>query len=223
MVNNARMRRPLRKAALGSILFAGALLAAAVIVEAQQPKKVPRIGFLAGGSRSGDSLLIDTFWQRMKKLGYIAGKNIAVEYRYAEGVPERLPDFAAELVRLNVDIIVGPGSGAVAAKKATNTIPIVVTYGDPLGLGIASLAHPGGNITGLSGFPRELGGKQLQLLKEAFPRVSRVAFFWWQQNALLLEDMKVAAGALLVTLQPLELRGVDDFEPAFSAIKRDRA
>jgi len=200
------------------------ILAAVYLAEAQQPAKVPRIAFLAGGSRSGDSLLIDTFWQRMKKLGYIEGKNIAVEYRYAEGAPERLPDFAAELVRLNVDIIVGPGSGAVAAKKATNTIPIVVTYGDPVGSGlVASLAHPGGNVTGLSNFASELGGKQLELLKEAFPRVSRVAVFWWKQNAKWLEDMKVVAGALRVTLQPLELRGVDDFEPAFSAIKRDRA
>ena len=191
---------------------------------AQQSAKVPRIGFLAGGSRSGDSLLIETFWQRMKELGYIEGKNIAVEYRFAEGALERLPNYAAELVRLNVDIILAPGSGAVAAKKATNTIPIVVTYGDPVGLGlVASLAHPGGNVTGLSGFASELGGKQLELLKEAFPRVSRVAVLWWKQNTLLLEDMKVAARALGVTLQPLELRGVDDFERAFSAIKRERA
>ena len=215
--------------ALSALLFALSFLATLLFTIcssawAQQAKKLPRIAFLAGGSRSGDSLLIDTFWQRMKKLGYIEGQNIAAEYRFAEGAPERLPNFAAELVRLNVDVIVAPGSGAVAAKKATNTIPIVLTYGDPVGLGlVASLAHPGGNITGLSGFASELGGKQLELLKEAFPRVSRVAVFWWKQNALLLEDMKVAAGALRVTLQPLELRGVDDFEPAFSAIKRDRA
>ena len=213
--------------ALCAVLFA---LCAAT--EAQQTAKVPRIAFLAGGSRSADSLLIETFWQRMKALGYIEGKNITAEYRFAEGMPERLSNLAAELVRLNVDIIVAPGSGAVAAKKATNTIPIIITYGDPVGQGlVASLAHPGGNVTGLSAFISELGGKQLELLKEAFPRVSRVAVLWWNrtnpsgigQDALLLGEMKVAAGALRVTLQPLELRAVNDFEPAFSAIKKERA
>ena len=216
----------MKKARVVSILFLVVLLAVAVIAEAQQAK-VPRIAFLAGGSRSGDSLLLETFWQRMKEIGYIEGKNIAAEYRFAEGVPERLPNLAAELVRLNVDAIVAPGSGAVAAKKATNTIPIVITFGDPIGSGlVASLARPGGNVTGLSSFDSELGGKQLELLKEAFPSVSRVAVLWWSgigQDALLLRDMKVAAGALQVTLQSLEVRGVDDFEPAFSAIKKDRA
>jgi putative ABC transport system substrate-binding protein len=213
-------------------LFIAALLSTVPLIEAQQPAKVPRIAFLAGGSRSADSLLIETFWQRMKELGYIEDKNIAAEYRFAEGVPERLPNFAAELVRLNIDIIVAPGSGARAAKKATNTIPIVITYGDLVESGlVASLAHPGGNVTGLSGFISELGGKQLELLKETFPRVSRVAVLWWNrpspsgigQDVLLMGDMKVAAGALRVALQPLELRGVDDFEPAFSAIKGERA
>src|SRR3989449_1423691 len=205
------------------------LLLTVSLLEAQQ---VPRIAFLAGGSRSGDSLLIETFWQRMKELGYIEGKNIVVEYRFAEGALERLPNFAAELVRLNVDIIVAPGSGARAAKTATNTIPIVITHGDPVGLGlVASLARPGGNVTGLSGFVSGLGGKQLELVKEAFPRVSRVAVLCWNQtnppsidpNALLFGKMKAAAGALRVTLQPLELHRLDDFERAFSAIKGERA
>jgi putative tryptophan/tyrosine transport system substrate-binding protein len=213
--------------ALGALL-----LSISFPAEAEQPTKIPRIAFLAGGSRARDSLLIDTFWQRMKKLGYIEGQNIAVEYRYAEGALERLPNFAAELVRLNVDIIVAPGSGAVAAKKATNTIPIVITYGDPVGLGlVASPAHPGGNVTGLSGFVSELGGKRLELLKETFPRVSRVAVLWQNrtnpsgidQDTLSLGEMKAAAGTLRVTLQLLELRGLDDFEPAFSAIKGNRA
>jgi putative ABC transport system substrate-binding protein len=202
------------------------------VATAQQPKKVPRIAFLAGGARSADSQLIESFWQRMKELGYAEGKNIAAEYRFAEGALERLPNYAAELVRLNVDIIVAPGSGARAAKKATNTIPIVITYGDPVESGlVASLAHPGGNVTGLSGFVSELGGKQLELLKEAFPKVSLVAVLWWNQtnpsgigqDAFLLGEMKVAAGALRVTLQALELRSLDDFEPAFSAIKGERA
>src|SRR5688500_16276008 len=137
------------------------LVGAVAIAEAQQPWKVHRIAFLAGGSRSADSLLLETFWQRMKELGYIEGKNIAAEYRFADGAPERLSSFAAELVRLNIDIIVAPGSGARAAKKATDTIPIVMTYGDPVGERlVASLARPGGNVTGLSGFISELGGKQ---------------------------------------------------------------
>lgn len=210
--------------ALGVTLL---VLAAAVATEAQQKAKAPRIAFLAGGSRSGDAFLLETFWRRMKELGYIEGQNISTEYRFAEGALERLPGFAAELVRLNVDIIVAPGSGAVAAKKATDTIPIVVTHGDPVGSGlVASLAHPGGNVTGLSAFQPELGGKQLELLKETFPSVSRVAVISWagfETNVLLLRDLKVMAERLRVTLQLLELRGVDDFAPAFAAIKAERA
>ena len=115
-------------------LVAAVLLSNASFAEAQQPKKVPRIGFLAGGSRAADSLLLEAFWRRMNELGYFEGKNIAAEYRFAEGAPERLPNFAGELVRLNVDVIVGPGSGVIAAKNATNTIPVVITYaGDPVG------------------------------------------------------------------------------------------
>jgi putative ABC transport system substrate-binding protein len=214
------MRKGFISFALSALLFA-----LCVSADAQQPTKIPRIAFLAGGSRSGDSLLLNTFWQRMKELGYIEGKNIAAEYRFADGAPERLPSFAAELVRLNVDVIVAPGSGARAAKKATDTIPIVITYGDPVNDRlVASLARPGGNVTGSSAFISELGAKQLELVKEAFPNIARVAVLWWtNQNALMLEDMKAVAGALRVALQPLELRTVDDFEPAFSVIKKERA
>jgi len=192
---------------------------------AQQPTKIPRIALLAGGSRSADSLLIQTFWQRMNELGYSEGKNIAAEYRFAEGKPERLSSFAAELVRLNVNVIVAPGSGARAAKKATDTIPIVITYGDPLNDGlITSLARPGGNVTGLSGFVSELGGKQLEVLKESFPKISRVAVLWWsEQNAVMLQDMNLAARALGVTLESLELRDLHDLNPAFATIRKDRA
>ena len=216
-----------RRAFLAAV--SGSLLAAQLAADAQQqPVRIPRIGFLAGGSRSADSLLIEAFWRRLKELGYVEGKNIAAEYRFAEGALDQLPNLAAELVRLSVDLIVAPGSGAVAAKKATNRIPIVITYGDPVGTGlVASLAHPGGNVTGLSGFVSELGGKQLQLLKEAFPTISRVAVLWYPsgigQDALLLGEMKVAAGASRVTLQPLELRDLNDFAPAFAAIKGKRA
>jgi len=213
-------------------LVSGGLLAAPLVGESQQPRKVPRIGFLAAGSRSADSLLLETFWHRLKERGYVEGKNIVAEYRFAEGAPERLASFAAELVRLKVDVIVGPGSGAVAARKATNTLPIVITYGDPVAVGlVAGLAHPGGNVTGLSAFVSELGAKQLELLKEAYPKVSRVAVLWWNRpnpsgaglDALLLGEMKSAAGALRATLQPLELHGLDDLEPAFAAMKAERA
>jgi len=216
--------------AIAFIAVVAALLVFDVLVpplaaETQSAGKVPRIGLLAGGSRAADALLIETFWRRMKELGYIEGKNIAADYRFAEGATERLPNFAAELVRLNVDVIVAPGSGARAAKKATDTIPIVITYGDPVAQGlVTSLAHPGGNVTGLSSFVSELGGKQLELLKEAVPKVSRVAVLWWTDpNALLLDDMKVTAGRLRVRLQLLPLRGLGDFEPAFSAIRAEAA
>jgi putative ABC transport system substrate-binding protein len=201
--------------------------AAPFAAEAEQRGKVPRIAFLAGGSRSGDSVLLESFWRRMKELGYIEGQSIFAEYRFAEGAVERLPTLADEVVRLHVDVIVAPGSGAVAAKKATDRIPIVVAYGDPVAQGlVVSLARPGGNVTGLSGFISELGAKQLELLKEAFPQFSRVAVISWaafHPNILLLRDMKVAAEKLHVTLQVLELRGVEDLEPAFSAIKAERA
>jgi ABC-type uncharacterized transport system substrate-binding protein len=215
------------------VTLALGLLLAPLAAEAQPPAKVPRIAFLAGGSRAADSLLLAAFWRQMKELGYIEGKNIAAEYRFAEGVAEQLPDLAAELVRLNVDVIVAPASGAVAAKKATHTIPIVITHAsDPVGLGlVASLAHPGGNVTGLSSFASELGGKLLELLKEAVPGVSRVAVLWWKlptpsridYDALLLGEIQVAARALRVVLQPLALQGVNDFEWAFSAMTAARA
>ena len=206
-------------------LLTALLLVSVHTAGAQQPAKIPRIGFLAGGSRSADSLLIQTFWQRMNELGFTEGKNITAEYRFADGQPERLSTFAADLANLNVKVIVAPGSGARAAKKATDTIPIVITYGDPLNDAlIKSLARPGGNVTGLSGFVAELGGKQLELLKEAFPNAIRVAVLWWtDQNALMLRDMKLAAGPMRVTLQALELRKLDDLESAFSAITKERA
>jgi putative tryptophan/tyrosine transport system substrate-binding protein len=197
--------------------------------DAQQTKKVSRIGYLSPSSASADSARVGAFRQGLLDLGYVQGKNIVIDYRYAEGKPELLPDLAAELVRFKVDVIMTfGGPGTLAAKGATKTIPIVITdVSDPVALGlIASLAHPGGNVTGLSPLAKELSGKQLELLMEAFPRVSRVAVFLDQtsrSNALSLEEIKVAAGALQVALQPLQVRGPDDFEPTFSAVKRERA
>jgi putative ABC transport system substrate-binding protein len=218
----------MKRAAVPSILVAVILLAVTITAEAQQPKKVPRIGMLVGPSSSFFSTRMKAFREGLHDLGYVEGKNIVIEYRYAEGVDERLPNLATELVQLNVDLIFVSGTtGTQAAKNATQTIPIVMTsVTDPVGTGlVASLAHPGGNVTRLSNFS-ELGGKQLELLKEAFPKVTRVAVLWDPANAAnarLLGEMKVAAGELRITLQPLEVRGPNDFEPAFSAIRKEHA
>jgi putative ABC transport system substrate-binding protein len=193
----------------------GALLATASLVEAQQTK-LPRVGFLIGGSSSSESLRIEAFRRGLSELGYVEGKNITIEYRYAEGNIERLPKLAAELVRLNVDMIVAPGPASRAAKNATGTIPVVVT----------NVGEPGGNVTGLSSLTPDLGGKQLEILKEAFPATSRVAVFWTRgvgANTRWLEETKIIADQIGVRLQPVELRSADEFEVAFSAIKKDRA
>jgi ABC-type uncharacterized transport system substrate-binding protein len=217
----------MKRAAVPSILIAVTLLAVAVTAEAQQPKKVPRIGYLGTGSRS--SAVVEAFQQGLRDLGYIEGQNIVIEYRSTEGMAERLPNVAAELVQLNVDIIVVSGDASTqAAKNATKTIPIVMTnVTDPVGIGlVASLAHPGGNVTGLSNVGSDLGGKQLELLKETFPKISRVAVLWdsaSRGNALWLGEMRVAAQALRITLQPVDVHGPNDFEPAFSAIKKGHA
>ncbi len=211
-------------------LLAILILVSVNLAEAQQTKKIPKIGFLVSGSPSSTREVgeVEAFRQGLRELGYVEGQNIAIEYRYAEGVEERLLNLATELVQLNVDLIFASGTtGTQAAKNATKTIPIVMTsVTDPVGTGlVTSLAHPGGNVTGLSNFS-ELSGKQLELLKEAFPKVTRVAVLWDPTNAAnprLLGEMKVAAGGLRITLQPLEVRGPDDFEPAFSAIKKEHA
>src|SRR5262245_27822052 len=199
-------------------------LALGLSAQAQQATKIPRIGFGAG---TGPDSIVE-FRRGLQDLGYIEGKNILIEYRYAKGVAE-FPNLVAELVRLKVDVLVVTNTAAAqAAKKATTTIPVIFTsVGDPVGTGIVgSLARPGGNVTGLSNLSPELSGKQLELLKEAFPKISHVAVLSETANtgnAASLGEMKVAAEALRVTLQRLEVRGPDDFEPAFSAIKRERA
>jgi putative ABC transport system substrate-binding protein len=220
----------MKRAAVPSILVAVVLLAVGVRAEAQQPKKVRRIGILLSVSPSSTREVgqVEAFRQGLRELGYIEGNNIVFEYRYAEGVEERLVKLAAELVQLNVDVIFVSGTtGTQAAKNATQTIPIVMTsVTDPVGAGlVASLAHPGGNVTGLSNLS-ELSGKQLELLKEAFPKVTRVAVLWDPANtanARLLAEMKVAAHGLRISLQPLEVNGPDDFQPAFSAMRKEHA
>src|SRR5215831_12591522 len=160
----------MKRAAVASILVAVVLLALGVIVEAQQAKKVPRIGLLSSGSPSSTKETVEAFRQGLRERGYVEGQNIVIEYRYAGGLTERLPNLAAELVQLKVDVIVVTGTPATqAAKNATKTTPIVMkNVTDPVETGlVASLAHPGGNVTGLSNLYEDLGGKQLELLKEA--------------------------------------------------------
>jgi putative ABC transport system substrate-binding protein len=199
------------------------------LAEAQQQKKVPRIGFLGAASATSQASRLDAFRQGLRELGYVEGKNIIVEYRHAEGKFERLPELSAELMRLKVDIIVTQGSPAAeAARKTTSTIPIVMaTGGDAVGSGlVASLARPGGNITGLSSLATDLAAKRLELLKEVVPKVARVAILLnpaTATNPLQLKETQAAAPALGVTLLSVEVKGADDMETAFTAIKKDRA
>jgi len=167
----------MKKARLSSILIAVLMLAVAVMAEAQKPKKVPRIGLL----RLSPTQQSEPIRKRLGQLGYMEGKNILIEYRFAEGRPDRLPDLAAELVDLKVDVMIAIGPAAAkAAKSVTTTIPIVIqASGDPVKQGlVASLARPGGNITGLTILDPEMAGKRLDLLKETFPKLSRLAVLW---------------------------------------------
>ena len=165
---------------LGLVAFVVTLAMCGAVAQAQQPARIPIIGILIPASASFFSAFVEAFRRRLRELGYVEGKNIVIEYRYAEGKLERLPDLAAELVRMKVDVIVTAGAAASVAKKASATIPIVFpNHADPVGSGlVSSLARPGGNITGLSLMAPDLDGKRLELLKEAFPKVARVAFLW---------------------------------------------
>ena len=211
------------------VTLALGFLVASLAVDAQQPGKVARIGYLSPGSPTTFTRFDEAFRQGLRELGYVEGQNIVIEYRWAERRDERLPDLAAELVSLKVDVIVAGGTPApLAAKHATRTIPIVMsTAGDPIGSGlVASLARPGGNVTGLSARSPELGGKRLQLLKEVVPGVSRVAVLWNAANpyaALVVRETEAAARTLGVQVQSLEVRGPDDFENALPAAIRGRA
>ena len=221
IVRNKTMKKKIFCLALGAMLSAFGFP-----VEAQQAKKVPRIGFLEGASIS-ESQGLDPFRQGLRDLGYLDGQNVIVEIRAMEGKPDRIPELLAELLRRKVDVIVTPvAAGAQAAKKATTTIPIVVIGGDPVGSGlVTSLARPGGNVTGLSALV-ELGGKRLEILKDTLPNLNRVAVFWNSTNAPMefqFKETKAAAGVLGVKLQPLEVRGPEDFEAAFKSATRESA
>ena len=217
----------MRKVDWSSILVAAMLFAVAVIAEAQQPKKIPRIGFLGALSPSSISARIEAFRQGLRELGYVEGKNLVIEYRWAEGKFDRVPALAAELVQLKIEVIVTAGpTDTRAAKQATVTIPIVMGFdNDPVGSGfVASLAQPGGNITGLSTLSPEISGKRLELLKEIVPQLSRVAVLGTSSEpgyAQAVRETQVAAGALGVQLHYLDVLDPKDIETRFrEATKR---
>jgi ABC-type uncharacterized transport system substrate-binding protein len=216
------MKRKITVLTLCTVLFA-----LGVSAQAQQPAKVHKIGVLRADSPP--NLSAETFQQAMRDLGYVEDKSIVIEWRFGERKEDRLPELAAELVRLKVYVIVTPGATSTrAAKEATSTIPIVMAQDpDPIGNGfVASLARPGGNITGLSNLNRELGGKRLELLKEVVPRLSRVALFGtstFPGTTQNLKEAELAAGALGVKLQYLDVLGPKDIETAFRGASKGRA
>jgi putative ABC transport system substrate-binding protein len=219
------------KAVWSLILVAAVLLTVAVIAEAQQPKKVSRIGYLSSFDPAGESARSEGIRLALRELGYIEGQNIATEYRYAEGKRERLSEVATELVRLKVDIIVVAGGTGIiqAAKNATKTIPIVMTGGgsDPVEAGLVeSLARPGGNVTGLTNLTADLGGKHLELLKEAVPKLAHIAVLYDPTSRAGLLQVKevlpVAGRALKLTLRSWEVRDADGFDEVFAALSKQR-
>jgi putative ABC transport system substrate-binding protein len=222
----------MKKAGLSSILNAVTLLAVAVMAAAQQPKKVPRIGYLSNTNSARESARAEGIRLALRERGHIEGQNIATEYRYSESKVDRFPEVAAELVRLKVDIILVSGGDRLilAVKNATQTIPIVMTGGggDPVEAGfVESLARPGGNVTGITNLGTDLGGKRLELLKEAVSKVARVAVLYDPTSPgttrEVKEDLPAAARALRLTIQPWEVRAVDDFDRVFAAMGKQRS
>jgi ABC-type uncharacterized transport system substrate-binding protein len=223
------MKNKIITLALSAILFA-----LCVSAHAQQPKKVPQIGYLSVVYPATDSARAEAIRLALRERGYIEGQNIATEYRFAEGKRERLPELAAELVRLKVDIIVVAGGGGqiLAARNATKTIPIVMVGGgiDPVEAGfVETLARPGGNVTGITNLTGKLGGKRLELLKEAVPKLARVAVLYDPTSlstpASVLEMKELlpaAARGMGLTLQPWEVRSADDFDKVFAAMGNQR-
>ncbi|HEU4346063.1 MAG TPA: ABC transporter substrate-binding protein [Candidatus Binatia bacterium] len=218
----------MRNPAVPSILIAAILLAVAVVADAQQPKKVPRIGYLVGGDVNRERF--EAIRLALRELGYIEGQNIVIEYRYGEGKLDRYPELAAELVRLNVDMIVAAGGYGLirAAQNATKTIPIVMVGSgpDPVEAGLVkTLARPGGNVTGVTLLSSELAGKRLELLKEAVPNVAQVAVLHDPNFGSVREAKEVvpvAARALGLTVRSWEVRSANDFEKVFAAVSKDR-
>jgi len=220
----------MKQAGVSSILVAVVLLAG-VLAQAQQSKKLPRIGYLSSRDRASDSSRADAILLGLRELGYIDGQNIAIEYRYADGKRERFPDLAAEMVRLKVDVIVVVGGDALVrpVMNATKTIPIIMTGGgaDPVAAGlIQSLAHPGGNVTGITSLVVDLSGKRLELFKEAIPKLTRVAVLYEPTNPSSVSEVKellpAVARALRLTLQNWEVRTAHDFDRVLGSIGKQR-
>jgi putative ABC transport system substrate-binding protein len=215
---------------VGLLVVLVALAACGAVATAQQPKKVHRIGYLSSGDPARDSAESEAIRLALRELGYVEGKNIIIEYRNTEGKTDRFPGAAAELVGLKVDIIVAAGGSAVvlAAKPATDTIPIVMTNpGDPVAIGVvASLARPGGNVTGLTSSSTDLSGKRVELLKEAVPMLSRVAVLWSPAesgNARNFKETEIAAQSLSLKLLSLGLQTADDLNNELQSSIKDRA
>ena len=212
-----------------AVLALFGLLAAPLAAEAQQAGRTHRIGFLAGGSPGSSSPYVDVFLQGLRELGYVEGQNIVIEYRWADGKSDRLPELASDLVRLKVDLIVASVSNsAQAAHEATRTIPIVmIGVGDPIGLGLAtSLSRPGGNVTGTASYGPELVSKNLELLQEVVRDMKRVAIFWSPANPLharVLKDVEGQARSLGIQVQPLRIVSRDDLEGAFRSAATEHA
>ena len=212
-----------------AIIMLALLLALCFPAQAQQLAKIPRIGFLIASSPATNAARVEAFRQGLRELGYVEGKSIVIEFRSAEGKFDRLPDLAAELVRLKVDVIVTSGPVPTrSSKKATNTIPIVMAQaGDPVGSGfVTSLARPGGNITGLSTLAPEISGKRLEFLKETVPKLLRVAVFGtstYPSNEQSLKETELAAGALGLKLQYVDILAPKDIDRAFREASKGRA
>ena len=216
------MRKRIIGFALNTILFAFCFP-----VQAQQPQKIPRIGFVSGSLTNDPGLGVNAFRQGLRDLGYVEGKNIVIEYRFAENKPDRLPALVAELVGLKVDLIFAPSTNAaLAAKEATRTIPIVfASVADPLANGlIASLARPGANLTGPSQMSADLSGKRLELIKEVVPQLSRVAVLrdHSPQSEVALKETRSAAQAFGIQLKIFEVRSSNDFESVFLSMTKER-
>jgi ABC-type uncharacterized transport system substrate-binding protein len=216
---------------VGLVVLASLILLSLHLVHAQQPKKIPRIGYLSSGDTASESARSGGVRLALRELGYIEEQNVAFEYRYAERKIDRASELAAELVRLKVDVIVvaGGGNWVQAAKNATKTIPIVMVGvgGDPVKAGLVeSLARPGGNVTGITNLNTELGGKRLELFKEAVPKLARVAVLYDPANQNSIAEVKEVlppvARALGLTLRSWEVRAADGFEPVFAALNKER-
>ena len=224
-------KRPRRRKWVGIFAIGVTFALCGAVAESQQPKKVPRIWYLSSSNPTSDSARSEAIRLALRERGHIEGQNIAIEYRFAEGKNDRAPELAAELVRLKVDIIL-VGGGLVpiqAAMNATKTIPIVMMGRaiDPVEAGLVnSLARPGGNVTGITNISGVLGGKRLELLKEAVRKIARVAVLYAPANPssvlAVKEDLPVAARALRLTLQPWEVRAANDFDRVFAAMNKQR-